>query len=67
MKYPQANAQLGNPKCDNLVTNPAKCASALADNIKTLALLSSYLGPAGPLCIWCQKNRWELVTVTSWS
>ena len=67
MKYPQANAQLGNPKCDNLVTNPAKCASALADNIKTLALLSSYLGPAGPLCIWCQQNRWELVTVTSWS
>jgi len=67
MKYPQANAQLGNPECDNLVTKPAKCASALADNVKTLALLSSYLGPAGQLCLWCQKFRWELVTVTSWS
>ncbi len=57
MKFPKANAQLGNPECDNLVTKPAKCASALADNGKTLALLSSYLGPAGQLCIWCQKNQ----------
>ena len=67
MKYPQPNAPLDNPECDNLVTKPAKCASALADKVKTLALLSSYLGPAGQLCIWCQKNRWELVNVTSWS
>ena len=42
MKYPLANAQLGSPEFDNLVTKPAKCASALADNFKTLALLSSY-------------------------
>jgi len=67
MKFPKASAQLDNPVCDNPVTKPAKCASALADNGKTLALLSSYLGPAGQLGIWCQKNRWELVTLTSWS
>ncbi len=67
MKYPQANAQIDDAECDNLVTKSAKCASALADNVKTLALLSSYLGPAGQLCIWCQKFRWELVTVTTWS
>ncbi len=57
MKFPKANTQLGNPESDNLVTKSAKCASALADKCKTLALLSSYLGPAGQLCIWCQKNQ----------
>ena len=45
MKYPRANAEHGTPNyLDNLVAKPAKCASALAGNIKILALLSSNLG-----------------------